>query len=232
MRIFQSLALALVALSLAFAAAPGAWAQTQVFSRQPPAWQGILAASTDTDAGRAIAASGKGAAIACSGCHGATGVPAQGTPFPRLAGLSAEYLAKQLVDDRAGARSNPMMEPVAKALSDADIGSLARYYGSLKTPSGKAADATPSARAEQLQKAGDNALALPACANCHGHGGTGAGPLLPALAGQPADYTSSQLNAFRAGERKNDPDTVMRALASRLSDSDIRALSDYFAAMP
>jgi cytochrome c553 len=207
-------------------------AQTPAFERPLPAWQTILAVSTDAEAGRAIATSGKGAAVACSGCHGANGVPAAGTPFPRLASLSAEYVAKQLVDYRVGARSNPMMEPIAKALSDADIASLARYYGSLKTPPAKAAGAAPSARALQLQGTGDNALAMPACANCHGHGGDGTGPLLPALAAQPADYTMAQLKAFRAGERNNDADAVMRALASRLSDSDIRALGDYFAGTP
>jgi cytochrome c553 len=206
-----------------------AQAQSPAFERPPPAWQTALATSTDAKTGGVIAANGKGAAAACSGCHGANGVPAAGVPFPRLAGLTAEYVAKQLVDYRAGTRSNDMMGPIAKALADSDIASLARYYEALKPPSLKMADSAALARARQLQEAGDNAIAAPACANCHGHAGAGAGPLLPALAAQPAAYTASQLNAFRAGERKNDADGVMRALAKRLSDSDIQALSDYFA---
>jgi cytochrome c553 len=54
---------------------------------------------------------------------------------------------------------------------------------------------------------------------------------LPALAAQPAAYTISRLEAFRADERKNDSDSVMRALAKRLSDADIKALAGYYAGM-
>jgi cytochrome c553 len=206
-----------------------AMAQTTDFARAPPAWQAALAASTDAATGRTIAAKGKGAAVACSGCHGANGVPAAGAPFPYLAGIPAEYLAKQLVDYRDSSRANAVMEPIAKALTDADIASLARYYASLKAPALKVAPSA-SKRGRQLDEIGDNALAVPACANCHGRAGEGGGPLLPPLATQPATYVAGQLNAFRAGERKND-DGVMRALAKRLADPDIKALSEYYAVM-
>jgi cytochrome c553 len=208
-----------------------AWAQTPDFTRPPPAWQTVLAASTDAAAGRTIAAQGKGAAVACSSCHGTNGIPAAGAAFPYLAGMPAEYLAKQLVDYRDGKRANAVMGSIAKALSDADIASLARYYASLKPPALKTVPASASKRGRQLEEIGDNALALPACANCHGRAGGGGGPLLPALAAQAAAYTISQLEAFRADERKNDSDSVMRALAKRLSDADIKALGGYYAAM-
>ncbi|HWZ70680.1 MAG TPA: c-type cytochrome [Casimicrobiaceae bacterium] len=206
-------------------------AQAPDFIRPPPPWQAALAASTDTAPGRAIAAQGKGAATACASCHGASGIPAAGVPFPYLAGMPAEYLAKQLVDYRDGTRANAVMGPIAKALIDADIGSLARLYASLKAPAIRIVPASASKRARQLQEIGDNALAIPACANCHGRAGTGGGPLLPALAAQPAAYTTSQLGAFRSDERKNDSDGVMRALAKRLSDADSKALGEYYAAM-
>jgi cytochrome c553 len=206
-------------------------AQTPDFIRPPPSWQAALAASTDTAPGRAIAAQGKGAATACASCHGASGIPAAGVPFPYLAGMPAEYLAKQIVDYRDGTRPNAMMGPIAKALTDADIGSLGRYYASLEAPALKVVPPSTSRRARQLQVVGDNTLAMPACANCHGPGGTGGGSLLPALAAQPAAYTTSQLDAFRAGERKNDGDGTMRALAKRLPDADIKALGQYYAGM-
>ena len=206
-------------------------AQAVDFIRPPPAWQATLANSTDVTAGHVLAAQGKGAAPACSSCHGSDGTPATGMPFPYLAGMPAEYLAKQLFDYRDGTRPNAVMEPVAKALADTDIASLARYYASLNAPAFQVAPTNASKRARQLLEVGDNSLAMPACANCHGHESSGGGPLLPALAAQPITYTVSQLNAFRAGERKNDADGVMRALAKRLSDADIKALGEYYAGM-
>ena len=203
-------------------------AQSTEFTRNAPAWQIALAASQETAAGAAIAAQGKGAALACAGCHGANGIPAEGAPFPRLAGLPVEYVAKQMFDYRAESRSNAIMGPIAKALGDADIASVSWHYASLAAPGAKQVAADHATRGRQLARYGDNALALPACIDCHGSDQTGGGPILPPLA-QPAAYTSAQLRAFRSGERANDADTVMRALARRLSDADIEALAQYYA---
>jgi len=216
--------IALVALSVSGALA--ALAQSPDFARKPPAWQVALEAAKDSAAGKAIATNGQGAAIACAGCHGATGVPAAGASFPRLAGLPVEYVAKQLFDYRDGSRSSPIMAPIAKALTDADIAALARYYALLEAPAAKLTS-TPQ-RGWQLARYGDNALAIPACVDCHGGNVTGGGPLLPGLA-QPSAYTTAQLAAFRTGERKNDGDGIMQAIAKRLSDADVKALADYSA---
>ena len=220
---------AIAVASVAFMAALAAFAQSPDFARKPPAWQVALEASKDATAGKSIAANGKGAAVACGGCHGANGVPAAGAPFPRLAGLPAEYVAKQLFDYRDGSRPNAMMIPIAKALSDSDIASLAWYYSSLEAPAAKTASAPQ--RGWQLARYGDNALAIPACVDCHGGNITGGGPILPGLA-QPAAYTAAQLDAFRTGERKNDGDGIMQAIAKRLSDADVKALGEYYGTMP
>jgi cytochrome c553 len=214
--------------ALGLFAALAALAQSPDFSRKPSAWQVALEASKDVAAGEAIATKGKGAALACAGCHGAIGTPAAGAPFPRLAGLPVEYVAKQLFDYRDGARANAIMGPIGKALADADIASLAWYYASLKVSAPAAASAGRPQRGWQLARYGDNALALPACVDCHGGDVTGGGPILPGLA-QPAAYTTAQLTAFRAGERKNDGDGIMQAIAKRLSDADVKALADYYA---
>jgi cytochrome c553 len=211
--------------SIALASALAAWAQAPSFERPPPAWQVALAATPDANAGAAIATKGQGAVVACGNCHGANGIPAAGAPFPRLAGLPMEYIAKQLFDYRDGSRASALMAPIAKGLGDADVASLARYYASLDPPRG-----TPdhgSQRARQLARYGDNGLALPACVDCHGSASTGGGPILPGLA-QPAAYTTAQLTAFRSRERKNDGDGIMQSIASRLSDADIHALGEYF----
>jgi cytochrome c553 len=75
-------------------------------------------------------AAGKSRAASCSGCHGIKGISANPL-WPNLAGQKDAYLAKQLKAFRDGARSDPMMTPMAKPLSDADIENLAAYYSSL-----------------------------------------------------------------------------------------------------
>jgi cytochrome c553 len=197
------------------------------FSRPPPRWQLALAQPATEEVASNIVTQGKGAAIACAGCHGANGLPAAGVPFPRLAGLPPEYLAKQLFDYRDGARPSALMAPIATALTDAEIGSLARYFGAQPVASVKSAHVSPR-RGAQLAREGDNALAIPACSDCHGGDDVGGGPVLPPLGAQPADYTAGQLRAFRSGERHGDEGAVMRALGRRLSDADIEAIASYF----
>ena len=75
-------------------------------------------------------AAGKIRAASCSGCHGANGISANPL-WPNLAGQKGAYLAKQLKMFRDGSRSDPMMTPMAKPLSDADIENLAAYFSSL-----------------------------------------------------------------------------------------------------
>jgi cytochrome c553 len=220
-------AVAVVVLGLA--AAPVTLVRSAEFAPELPTWQVALASSKDADTGKSIATNGKGAALACATCHGANGMPANGTPFPRLAGVPLEYVAKQLFDYRDGSRPSPVMAPIAAALTDAEIGSLAWYYASQEPPARNSPPSTKPQRGHQLARIGDNTLAIPACVDCHGSDDVGGGPILPPLA-QPAAYTSTQLQAFRSGERRNDADRVMRELARRLNDADIQALAEYYAA--
>ena len=75
-------------------------------------------------------AAGKSRAASCSGCHGANGISANPL-WPNLAGQKEAYLVKQLKAFRDGTRSDPMMTPMAKPLSGADIENLAAYFSSL-----------------------------------------------------------------------------------------------------
>ncbi|MDT8387263.1 MAG: cytochrome c [Thiogranum sp.] len=79
----------------------------------------------------ADAAAGKAKSATCAGCHGPAGVSANPL-WPNLAGQKAPYLAKQMKAFRDGDRKDPMMSPMAKPLSDADIENLAAYFSSLK----------------------------------------------------------------------------------------------------
>src|SRR5699024_10005193 len=123
----------------------------------------------------------------CLTCHGANGEGNAAAGFPRLAGLSAAYQSKQLHDFASGERGNPIMAPIANALSDQQIEALARYYAGLETVSGTV-DA-PQARLEAGRELAVNGLwsdNLPACIACHGPGARGVGTEFPALAGQHA----------------------------------------------
>lgn len=92
---------------------------------------GILLGTSASVLAGGDAAAGKAKFTTCAGCHGATGVNTNPL-FPNLAGQKEAYVVKQLKAFRAGTRTDPMMSPMAKPLSDADIDNLAAYISSLK----------------------------------------------------------------------------------------------------
>ncbi len=67
------------------------------------------------------------------------------------------------------------------------------------------------------------------CQACHGVAGVSVAPDIPNLAGQKATYLARQLEAFKAGTRKND---LMAAMAAQLNADDIKALSAYWSNLP
>lgn len=197
------------------------------FSTPAPNWQADLN-KADVDRGKQVAQNGKPGVQACVACHGPAGITPLGGAFPNLAGLTPDYLAKQLWDFRDGVRPHPLMAGIAKGLSQQEIADVARYYGSLPAAALGADSAEQFPDAARLDVSGDGPRALPACANCHGLQGRGEGALLPRLAGQPAVYFVDQLNAFRSGERQNDDVGVMRAFAQRLTADEITQLARYY----
>lgn len=63
------------------------------------------------------------------------------------------------------------------------------------------------------------------CAACHGAEGLSVAPANPNLAGQHAEYITSQLGHFKLGLRKN---PVMAAMSATVSAEDAKALGIYF----
>lgn len=186
--------------------------------------------------GARIATGGSAAGVApCLACHGAAGGGDAGLAAPRLAGLSAGYLARQLRDFRSGARAHPVMSPLAAKLTDPQITAVARYYAGLVAP---APMVTPDAGegatlARDLAQWGDwSGRGLPGCVRCHGPDGNGVGAIFPGLAAQPATYLVAQLRAWRAGARANDTLGLMRAVAGKLTDAEITALANFYATQP
>jgi cytochrome c553 len=65
------------------------------------------------------------------------------------------------------------------------------------------------------------------CFACHGPAGNSTNPVMPSLAGQPAQFITIALFQFREGNRK---DAQMTPMAANLSNADMSDLATYFAA--
>ncbi|NLC35287.1 MAG: c-type cytochrome [Alcaligenaceae bacterium] len=155
--------------------------------------------------------------------------------FPAVAGLDAGYIAKQLADFKSGARKNISMEPFAQMLNDTQVKDVAAYYASLPMPERAAASgADPEllAHGERLALTGDWDRYVVSCVACHGPGSGGVGSVFPSLAGQHPEYLQTQLLAYRDGTRSNDPQDLMGAIARRMTDRDIDAVSAWLGAQP
>jgi cytochrome c553 len=184
----------------------------------------------DVARGAVIAAQGAaGGASACAQCHAYNGGSDGTGAFPRIAGQSAYYLAKQLRDFRSGIRVNAVMTPIAKALSPEDVANVAAYYAGNDAPFLPLPDPDPTLvkRGSQLATIGDATKHLQACDNCHGPAGAGEPPAIPYLAGQYTLYTAFELQMWQRGFRRSSPD-AMADIAKHLDDQDIAAVAAYY----
>jgi cytochrome c553 len=183
-------------------------------------------------------AQGKAQGIAtqvCAACHAADGnsiAPAN----PKIAGQFPEYLEKQLRDFKAqggkkAARESAIMAGMVANLSDADMKGLATLYAQQKLKPAAAADKDLAALGQKIWRGGNAVSGVPACAGCHGPAGAGLPGQYPRLAGQYSEYVATQLKAFKDGARANDPNGAMRGVAARLTEREIRAVSEYAAGL-
>ena len=171
---------------------------------------------------------GKTKAITCTACHGAEGNSVNPL-WPNIAGQHASYIAAQLNAFKSGARKDPLMAPQAMMLADTDIANLAVYFEGLPAAAMPVADPATVDKGEALYRGGDSGKGIAACMACHGPSGRGnPAANYPALQGQHAAYTEKQLRDYASGSRVSDGKTrVMRAIASRLSADDIKAVASY-----
>ncbi|GAB1576963.1 c-type cytochrome [Bordetella petrii] len=178
--------------------------------------------------------------VACASCHGAAGnstIPVN----PNLAAQPHEYLVKQLVDfqtkqgaekpARNGPEGNPTpMTAMAQNLTPQDMQNVALYL--TQQPLTEPASAGHEDLVELGRKIWRGGLPdrnVPACAACHSADGAGLPSQYPRLAGQHPGYIEEQLKLFRSGDRANND--VMHDIADRMSDADIKAVSDYAAGL-
>ena len=166
----------------------------------------------------------------CVACHGADGNSAIAAN-PILAGQGPAYIFKQLTEFKSAVRKNDIMAGMASTLSEDDMKSVALYFSQQKPKPSAATDEKLVAAGQSLWRKGDFERGVPACAGCHGPTGAGIPAQYPRLSGQYAEYTSTQLKNFRIEERSNDPARVMRTIADKLSDKQIKAVADYIAGL-
>ena len=186
----------------------------------------------------------KGAQLAgaCAACHGLDGnADADPSLYPRIAGQSERYVARQLALFKSGERVNAIMQPFAQPLSAQDMRDLGAHFAQQTSGAGIADDAVVEAGpykgmkfyeiGQTLFRSGDADRGIPACMACHGPAGSGnPGPAYPHVGGQQAWYSSGRLYAYREGQSAESDKhlfNVMAGVAKSLTDEEIEALASY-----
>ncbi len=164
----------------------------------------------------------------CAACHGADGNSAA-PENPKLAGQHPQYLIKQLQEFKSGKRNNAIMKGFASILSDDDMVNISYWLASKPAKPGFAKDKALVSLGEKIYRGGIAERKIAACAGCHSPNGAGIPVQYPRMSGQHADYSQTQLTAFRDGIRLNS--AQMTGVAARLNDREIRAVSDYMAGL-
>jgi cytochrome c oxidase subunit II len=159
--------------------------------------------------------------VYCTVCHGAQMKGNRVIEAPRLSGMDAGYIERQLHGFKKGWRgthendtAGMEMRPMAAILREREIAAAARYVNSVNSE-------LPPATVEGNAARGEDLYAT--CAACHGANAEGVKELgAPALAGLNDWYLVTQLVNFRDGTRGSHPgDTYgaqMRAAATVLTD--------------
>ncbi len=200
---------------------------------------------------------GRNQAASCAGCHGEDGNSMVST-FPKLAGQHESYLIKQLQAFKAGKRNAPMMAPLAMGLTPSAMENIAAYYSEqsiganqppqleLDEDEDDLDEAELEAAKEQkrqelnelmalggdLYRNGDLEREVSACIACHGPYGEGNKPAaFPALRSQHADYLIKSLSDYKKGDRQNNPDNMMRMIAKKMTDKEIKAVAYHISMM-
>jgi len=170
---------------------------------------------------------GKEKVAVCSACHGADGNSVVGL-WPSLAAQNEKYLLKQLRLVKSGDRVIDSMVGLLDNLQDSDLEDISAFYASQKNKVGKAEESKVDL-GRKLYYAGNLEKGVPACSACHSPRGLGNGPAAyPLLSGQQPDYVAKALKDYRSGMRVNeDPSKIMAAIAYKLDDNEIDALSSF-----
>ncbi|MFQ5755312.1 MAG: c-type cytochrome [Acidiferrobacterales bacterium] len=187
--------------------------------------QKLFISAVEVEAGKRAAKS------FCASCHGLNGISAN-EKLPHLAGQRADYLYRQMLAYKNGARHEPSMQGAVKFLSDEALRQTAAYYASLEPPKnvgmrlaseqGKGAElVVPETDPVEAGKA-----AAAACTGCHGAAGNSSIPGLPSLTGQYPRYLVAAIKAYKGAGREDD---AMNSMVAPLRNADIENIALYYA---
>jgi len=113
-------------------------------------------------------------------------------------------------------------------LSAASINEITAYYSALPPVKGSAGgNAALIATGKEIYEKGIQSENVPACGACHGMAAEGMS-VFPRIAGQHAEYTLTQLKAFRSKARDN---AIMFPNVEHMTDDQMRALAAYLASL-
>jgi len=173
------------------------------------------------------AAVGKTKSVSCAGCHGADG-NSTNPLWPSLAGQHRSVIVQQLKNFQSGARQDPLMTAQAKPLATQDMLDIAAYFASQTRTIGEASKELV-ASGEKIYRGGNKETSLPACIACHGPQGKGnPAAKYPSVNGQKAGYSKKQLVDYKTAARKPEGNAaIMRDVASKMSDDEMGAVTDY-----
>lgn len=179
----------------------------------------------------------------CAPCHGAEGEGGGGGHYPRLAGMSFDYLAKQLEAFQRRERLNIPMFPFTeeRELSSQDILDVSTYISAIKL-SNRMPEMRDVTDGYVLLLAARKVLQIPrekgnlengkkhydgVCAHCHGEKGEGKW-FEPLLAGQHIKYLRHQLDEM-INENRYHP--MQNSLIQPLSHDDINDILAYLSTL-
>lgn len=185
----------------------------------------------------------------CAGCHGVYGQGSFEGEYPRLAGLDAEYIAKQLNDFKQRKRINIPMIPFAndRELPGNDVRIIAEYLSRIQLPTKlQPIDEENFDALERLEASkrvvnigdhpGDVERGRKAyqdeCAVCHAKDGYGIKKKrAPQLAGQYSEYLLRQIGHYRSGKRLHDDDVDDMEVFNEISDETFNDMLAYLATL-
>ncbi|MDP2794538.1 MAG: c-type cytochrome [Sulfurisoma sp.] len=165
----------------------------------------------------------------CASCHAMDGnsvIPEN----PKISGMDAGYLERQMADFKSGVRKSPVMSGIIPLVDGKEFAALAGHFSAQKPGKGVAADPRLVAEGKAIFDEGIVGSAVPACSGCHNEDGSGT-EKYPRVAGQHTAYVVQQMLNFKSGERANDSRALMRAVAKRMNEKEIRAVAEYVATL-
>ena len=118
---------------------------------------------------------------------------------------------------------------MASTLSDQDMKNVAAWFGTQKPKASEAQDPKTMEAGRAIYRTGIASAKVPACMACHGPAGNGMPSQYPRVGSQFGSYIEAQMLAFKKGERANNP--IMTDIAKRMSDNDIKTVSNYISGL-